>query len=804
MQCAHCTENIPAGVDIRLTGKDQEKAFCCNACKAVYQTIHQHQLTDYYQRRDQSVKPAVSAQDTFWLDNMDSQQWVNTTDDGSASSRLYIEGMHCTACAWLIEHYLLRLSGITHARVHYQHSYLDIRWQGTQYTLADIVQHIAGVGYRAWPFQADIVRERQLAENTALLKRIGISAILMMQIGMFSIALYAGDYLGIAAEHQQLLRTFSLIFSLPLLYFSALPFFVSAFYSVKSRHPDMNISISLAITGLYCSSIYSVVSRSGDIYFDSAAMFCLFVITARYIEKKSRTDMQPSQPVLPTLVTRITGNQQQRCAINTIAVGDMILVHEGDVIPLDGRVISGSSTVSEAFLNGESAPLRKQKGQPVFAGSQNHDGQLQVQVSCLQEQSLLNRINQLSQQAAEEKPRFISITDHIAARFTLIILTLTLATFVVWLNLDSQRAFWVALSVLVVSCPCALSLAAPTALSSVHFRLRKSGIYIRSIRVLETLNHISRVIFDKTGTLTEGRFSISETQLPGELNNAQCLSIAAALEKNSKHPLASAFQQEAIAAADTIQIHPGAGVQGTLQGNDYRMGSPAFCREWHPEAQAPDAQLWIGLCSAKNMLAWFRVNDKIRSNAAPLITRLKQRNLPVTMLSGDSSSAVQQTAQALGIDDYYPACSSEQKLAHLRHWQQNGDITLMLGDGINDAPVLAQSNVSATLFSASNWVKNSADMVLLNENLLDIDHAIQSAQQYRRVLIQNFIWAFTYNIIAIPFAMSGFVTPWMAALGMSLSSVIVVLNSRRLASSPKTTNPDQHNSASQWRYSGAH
>lgn len=781
MRCAHCTESIPANVDISIIEDGQQQYFCCRACLAVYQTIRDFQLSDFYQQRENGIKPLIDGDEHLWFDQQSSAQWIKINDKGQATTRFYIEGMHCTACAWLIEHYLQRLQGVHAARVFYQHSYLDITWQQDALSFADLIQHIANVGYRAWPFQADIIRERQLQENTTLLKRIGISAILMMQIGMFSIGLYAGDYLGISAQHQQLLRVFSMLFSIPLLYYCALPFYVAAFYSLKARQPDMNISIALAITGLYSSSIYSVITRTGDIYFDSAAMFCLFVLTARFIEKKSRTDMQPSQPLLPTLVTKLADQQQSRCSIDSIVIGDVLIIREGDIIPLDGLVTSGSSTVSEAFLSGESAPINKQIGDKIFAGSQNHDGQLQLQVTTLAEQTLLYKINQLSEQAAEEKPRFISITDAIAAYFTLVILSLSTFTAIAWLTIDSSRAFWVALSVVVVSCPCALSLAAPTALSSVHFRLRQLGVYIRSIRVLETINRISTVVFDKTGTLSEGLFRILESQLVADKTEQQCLDIAAALEKNSKHPLATAFYQASIASAEHIDIHPGAGVAGEVNGERYYLGSPHFCQRYHPQQQAPDNRLWIGLCSEEQFLAWFCLQDQLREDAKDLVDKLKQRRLHVQIVSGDSSIAVKQTADALAISDYYAGNSSAQKLAHLRKLQQQGQTVLMLGDGINDAPVLAQSDVSATLFSASNWVKNSADMVLLNDRLLDVDAVLQAAKQYRRILIQNFAWAFSYNIIAIPFAMAGYVTPWMAAIGMSLSSVIVVLNSRRLA-----------------------
>ena len=781
--CHHCGEVIPAGTDIHWQYHGEQQSFCCHACRAISQTIQENRLDDYYLLRDGGQKPADTPVDDIWSQPGMLQRWATINNDNSASISLYIEGMHCTACAWLIEKYLGRQPGVQQASVNFEQSRLDVTWQVQQLPLGELAKKISDIGYLAHPYQSDIVRERQQQENRALLKRIGITGILMMQIGMFSIALYAGDYLGISEQHRQLLRVFSMMFALPLLYYGALPFFSSAFYSLRQRQLNINLSISLAISGLYGSSIYSVFSQRGDIYFDSAAMFCLFILTARYIEKKSRSDLTPPRPLLPALVLRLRDGESRRCAVEDIEPGDTVLVAEGEMIAVDGVVCDGESSVSEAFINGESAAIRKQPGDVVYAGSQNHDGRLTITVSHRPEQSLLHQISRLSQLAAEEKPLFISITDRIAGRFTLIIFSLTALTWLYWQAIDTQRAFWVALSVLVVSCPCALSLAAPAALSSVHYRLRQLGVFIRNSRVLENLNRVNHVVFDKTGTLTAGHYRLQQVVTGPATEKSQALAIATAMERYSRHPLARAFAGDSTLTAEQVQIVANAGIEASVAGERYRIGSPDFLEQWHGQLQLPDTQQqWLVLGSRQQLLAYFSVADALRDEAPAVVQQLKNQNIKTEILSGDSSPAVEEVARALGITQFYKAMSSAGKLAHLKQLQQQGRLTLMIGDGINDAPVLAQSDVSATLLEASDLVKNSADMVLLGNRLDGILAAFDSARRYRRILIQNFVWAFSYNLLAIPFAMAGFVAPWMAAAGMSLSSVIVVLNSRRLAS----------------------
>ncbi len=779
--CFHCTEKLSGNAVIEGIINNETRYFCCPACFAIAQTIHNSGLDDYYCQRES--KPAKTRLYTFeiWDNAKLHQDFIDTdTATNTSTAKLYIEGLHCTSCAWLIEKHLSRQQGITSAQLNFQQQFLTVSWDNTLLTISKIMKAIADIGYTPHPYQTNTVKELQQAESKKLLKQIGITGILMMQIGMFSIGIYAGEFFGISAEYKKLLSMFSLIFSIPLLYFSALPFFTAALIRLKHRKLSIDVSISIAIIGLYGSSVYSVIHQTGEFYFDSIAMFCLFILIARYIEKQSRMSLSLPSALLPVFATKLLNNEQQTVTVNELHINDVILVRQGETIAVDGKVLQGSSSVSEAFLNGEPKPLEKKPGDMIYAGSTNHDGELLVTVTFEPADAFVKKIETLSNQASEEKPQQQSLTDQIAAKFTGTVYLLAIGTFIFWLSHHDQHAFWIALSVLVISCPCALSLAAPTALSTVQNSLRLRGILIQSGGVIEKLNGITHVIFDKTGTLTEGKYSIIDQRITGTVDKQKCLQIATALESTSRHPIAQAFTTKGL-HAESIQIHPNQGIEGLVDDALYRIGKPQFLIEWHNGIAPPDQDdQWIGLCNQQQVLAWFLLNDEPRPDAIELIRFLKSRNLTLEILSGDHSIAVDRIAGQLGINQFRKSCTSADKLNALKAHQSNNQRCLMIGDGVNDAPILSQSDISATLLSACDWVKNSTDIILLDNHLSTIADAFRYAARYKAIVWQNFAWALLYNSITIPFAMAGLVTPYIAAIGMSLSSIVVVINSRQL------------------------
>jgi len=818
--CFHCEQAVVNPGRYTLLVNQEQQQFCCPACLAITETILGSGLAEYYQQRENAAPTPSRGEYALWDNktlqegfvnfiqsnakstekkqhnahtNSNSQPPKQALEASTAQAKLYIEGMHCSACAWLIEKSLEKLEAIISAEVDYAQECLSITWHIDQAPLSQVMQHIDFIGYTPHPYREDQIKQIQKQSERTMLKRLGITGILMMQIGMLSLGLYTGKAWGIDPHYESLLRAFTLLFSIPLLYYSALPFISRAIVNLEHKQLGMDVNIAIAIIGLFISSAYAVIYSTGEIYFDSVAMLCFFILLARFIENKSRMRLRSHTTFLPRIAHKIQGKSLLETPLHELQPGDYIRVQQGEVIPVDGQVLQGQSTVSESLLTGESKPITKQKNDTVLAGSQNHDGVLDVKMLKKSSDSLARNIERFLQRSSKDKPRSVSLSNQISHHFSWIIIGLSLASFAYWFYMDNPDAYWIALSVLVVSCPCALSLAAPTALSAIQSRLRKQGIVIQKPSTIENLIHAQHVIFDKTGTITQGAFSIRQCKNLSNYSEPKLDYFAACLESASRHPISQAFKNTSDIATN-IQVFLHQGVEGSIDDKRYRIGSATFCKHWHPEIQAPildDQQditqsQWIGLCDQENFLCWYLLEDNIRDSADTVIDYLQAKGIEQSLISGDQKNQVQQTANFLGIQNYYYLQSSLDKLKQLQLLQQSGTKVLTIGDGVNDAPVLSQSYVSATFSNACDWVKNTADIIILDHSLLPIKTLFQACEHYRKILKQNFAWAIAYNILAIPFAMAGYVTPWMAALGMSISSLIVVFNSYRLVSSTKS------------------
>ena len=455
-------------------------------------------------------------------------------------------------------------------------------------------------------------------------------------------------------------------------------------------------------------------------------------------------------------------------------------------MPADGRILSGQSSIDESLLTGEYLPLPRQVGDQVTAGTLNVEGPLTVVVEALGNDTRLSAIVRLLERAQAEKPRLAQLADQVAQWFLLIVLVTAAGVGLVWWQLDPDRAFWIVLALLVATCPCALSLATPTALTAATGSLHKLGLLLTRGHVLDGLNQIDTVIFDKTGTLTEGRLTLREIQPLGGDSADHCLGLAAALENRSEHPIARAFGR-APWAAEQVDSHPGLGLEGLVNGQRLRIGQPAFVAALSntPTPAIPgDQGQWLLLGDERAPLAWLVLDDRLRSDAPALIDACRERGWQILLLSGDSSPMVAQVAAELGISDARSGLTPADKLTALQQLHSQGRRVLMLGDGVNDVPVLAAADISVAMGSATDLAKTSADAVLLSNRLDSLVQAFALARRTRRIIVENLAWACLYNGLILPFAALGWVTPIWAALGMSLSSLLVVLNALRLTRTP--------------------
>ncbi|MFC3151145.1 heavy metal translocating P-type ATPase [Litoribrevibacter euphylliae] len=792
--CYHCGESIPENLDITSDIDDQSRAFCCIGCQAVALTISGAGLENYYQFRTEKAEQASDLSDQqekyALYDEPSVQQKFCSYEDNLASATLLIKGITCAACVWLIEKHLERISGIEDVRVNLSTHRATITWDTNTLKLSDLFFAIDAIGYHAEPWKANRAAQEQQKESHTALIRLGIAGIGMMQVMMMANALYFGHYTGIDSSYEAFIRWASLFLTTPVVIYSAFPFFNAAVRDLKTKHLTMDVPVSIAIALAYSASIWATFNGAGEVYFDSVCMFTFFLLLGRYFEMKVRH--QNSQVtndligLMPNSTLVYREGEYRVTPTEQIAVGDKVLVKAGHTIPSDAKVIEGTADIDESALTGEYLPVRKSMGDSVMGGTVCLDHPIEIEITTIGHQNTLNLVVELMNKAESSKPRIARIADTIASRFVAAVLITAVSVWGAWMFIDPEKAFWIALSVLVVTCPCALSLATPTAITAATSSLKRSGLVITSTHVLETLPTTTDVLFDKTGTLTEGKLSIAEVQIPADISEQEALSLASRLEATSEHPIARAFPTTSSSTstnpAQHVEITPGGGLSGELDGTTYYIGHSEFIQNHTNlnEVLLPDEDNWVVLASNTQLIALFKVQDTLRSDAKETLDQLKRENLGVHMLTGDRSQSAKFMAEKLGIEDIHSGLTPQGKLDQLSKLHQEQKHTLMIGDGINDIPVLASAGISIAMNEATDLAKTKSDMILMNGQLSAINKAFKIANHCRKIIKQNLTWALVYNLVALPLAATGYIPPWAAAIGMSASSLVVVLNALRL------------------------
>jgi len=787
--CFHC------GLPVKYTRYQAEllghtQWFCCTGCKLAAMTISDSGLSDFYTYRNQFSENAEGFQQrnpdeySVYDDPEIQSEFVFTTDNVQQFS-LQIEGITCAACVWLIEHSLHQLPDVKNASLNLSTHRLSIESTNPESKISNIFVTIQGLGYGAKPWKPGNHQHLEKTQKDFLI-RIGISGIGMMQVMMNTFAIYLGN---IEPQFESLLRWASLILTLPVFFYAAVPFYRAALRDIKSRHFGMDVPVSIALILAFIPSVWATVTQSGDTYFESVVMFTFFLLVGRYLEFRSRLRLDQSGDGLDDLIPAVAhvfqGSIPNDIPSIKLKTGDIVEVRPGENIPADGIVISGESQINEASLTGEFNPVNIQPGHMVRAGTINTDGLFQLEVTQAGQQSTVSQMLTLLEKAASQRPKIAEIANKGASYFVLMVLFLSFATGIFWLFIEPDKAFWIAVSVLVITCPCALSLATPVSITSSITALRKLGILLTRGEALTELNKVTTVIFDKTGTLTKGEFSLSEMIILCDKTETEILAIASALESRSEHPISAAFNTDTELPLSRVEVRSNKGVLGFDGATEYRIGAIDFCLDQF--YNTPDDRQWIALADATNqkLLAWFQLNDVIRVDADALISKLNNMNLNIQLVTGDPSNEGLRLGKELGIDTVKTGLSAEAKFLYIQQLQQAGESVLMIGDGINDAMALSVANTSIAMASGTELSKNSADFILLNNQLIPVFYCIKIAKKTATIINQNLSWGLIYNIIALPFAMSGVVTPWIAAIGMSFSSLLVVFNAMRLTKTVK-------------------
>lgn len=804
-ECYHCGLPIPPQTHHYVAIDGAERRMCCIGCEAVARAIVANGLTDYYRHRDAMPEPQKEAlpaelEELGLFDHPDFQKsFVQPVGEHEREASLILEGITCAACVWLNEQHVARQPGVSIVEINYATRRARVRWDERQIRLSEILAAVQAIGYRAYPYDAE--RSEQIAhrERRAMLWRVFVAGFGMMQVMMYAFPVYLAGDGDMTPDIERLMRWASLLLTLPVVLYSAAPFFRRALRDVKLRRLGMDVPVALGVGSAFAASVWATLVGGGEVYFDSVTMFVFFLLCGRYLEmvarQKAVRGVEELGKVLPAFAERLPAWPAQageRVPVSQLVPGDVLRVRPGEVVPADGVVIDGRSEANEALLTGESLPVPKLAGSPVTGGSINVSSPLTIRVEQIGDSTRLSAIQRLMERAASEKPRIAQQSDRVAVVFIVALLVLACITGVAWYFVDPGRALWVFVSVLVVACPCALSLATPTALTVATDALARTGVLVTRGHAIETLARANRFVFDKTGTLTYGQMSLEETLPLGDLGESELRAWAAALEQGSEHPIAEGLRRSAEGAAlpvaDKLAAETGSGVSAWLYGDRYWLGRPEFVAERLGMAlprQLPDFAARggsvIALGGRCGWLGLFRLADVPRIEARELTAKLGGEAIPMTVLSGDTPAVVSSIAQQLGIADARGGMTPQGKQAFIASLQREpGVVVAMVGDGVNDAPVLAQAHVSVAMGGGTELARTQADIVLLSENLAGLGRGIDLARRTVRIVRQNLWWSFAYNFTSVPLAMAGLVTPWMAGIGMAGSSLLVVLNALRL------------------------
>ncbi|MBY6185510.1 cadmium-translocating P-type ATPase [Marinobacter hydrocarbonoclasticus] len=788
-RCYHCDEPIPANAPFSATIDGVAQPMCCPGCAAVADAIVAAGLSDYYRYRtekgqQQDIPEALASLVAYDLDEVQ-QEFVAARGD-LKEVLLSVEGISCAACAWLIEKHVAALPGVAHISVNTTTQRAVLRWDATQQKLSDLLLAMTQIGYQAAPFQQDAQEAKDAKESQNFLLRIGLAGLATMQVMMLAVALYTGYFYDLEPEYRDYFRWVSMIFATPVVLYSAQPFYFSAMRALMSLRVNMDVPVSIAILLAYGASCVATAKGTGEVFFESISMFTFFLLLGRFFEQRARRKASENasnlQKLIPATALLIENGEERQVAAKSLKPGQRYRVLPGQRIAVDGVLVLGESGVNESMLTGEQEPVAKAPGAPLYAGTVNLDQTIEVEVTTVGAEQRINTLVRLQEQAAAQKPQIAEFADKVAQYFVPVILVLALVTYLVWHQLAPEDAFWIMLSVLVATCPCALALATPAALTCGTNRMMQQGLLVKSARVLEALPKISHLLFDKTGTLTEGQLNIRQVHhFDSAVSETELLTIAAALESHSSHPVARAFtpHRDLSVHAEAVRNHTGKGLEGSINGVHYRIGQQRFIGTELGESG------WVFLASDDKVLAAFELADKLRPDARATIARLSRQGLSSEMLSGDPNPRALSLAKEVGLETAHYDHSPEQKLARVSQLQSEGHRVAMFGDGINDAPVLAGADVSVAMGSGTDLAKCHADLVLLGDKLGPVVEAIDTARQTNRVIRQNLAISLCYNLLILPLAISGNVPPYLAAAGMSLSSLVVVANSLRLLKKSK-------------------
>jgi len=815
-ECFHCGLPLPAVGTITADIHEEQQLFCCSGCAQVCQIIHDSGLASFYDHAPESrqwSQPEQAPADAIVFDDPDLQaDFVRQRPDGTYQADLLIEGIHCPACVWLIEHTVNNISAVTYSEVNYSRQRLRLRWQPEKMKLSQAIIAIGGVGYRAVPYEEDLEQKANKSRRQDLMFRMAFAGFVFANVMTAAVCLYAGDFFGIEDKFRAIFQWYSMVLTFAGITYSGHTFFVSAWNTLRHGKLNMDVPISIGITASFLwSSVVTISPSTGaenHVYFDSVAMFIFLILVGRFLESSARevagSATRKLLSLLPRSALRLESDgSEQLIPLRSVQQGDLLRIKPGDRIPVDGEVTLGSSEVDEAMISGEALPVSKQTGDHVIGGTLNISGQMQLRATDIGHNSVLSQIVDLVEQAQTSKVQIQRLADRIVPWFVAVVLLLAAITLLFWwLHTGFSFAVMAAVTVLIITCPCALGLATPMAIAIGAGLGGKLGVLIKRSSSLEQLAEVDHVVFDKTGTLTMGRLNVLHAEIMPDISadKTQLWSTVRTMEQASEHTLATAISGFLNDYPLLDELHdfintPGRGVQSTVKQKIWRIGSLGWleANKIHIDtatAKAMHSQELLGrtivvVFDEEQLLAWLTLGDELRPESAAVVQALVNSGKGVSLLTGDRSAAAHAIAAQLlqssgektaikGIDviaEVLPGDKAEQ----IKLLQSQSLSVAMVGDGINDAPALTQANIGIAMGQATDISAQAADLVLLG-GLDRLPVAIRLSAQTMRTIKQNLALSLGYNVLAVPLAMAGMIHPLFAAIAMPASSLLVIGN----------------------------
>ncbi|MEW5423095.1 heavy metal translocating P-type ATPase [Amorphus sp. 3PC139-8] len=727
--------------------------------------------------------------------------------DGRLAMELAVDGIHCAACMTRIEHSLAAVPGVERARVNLSNRRVSVSWRPDETDGSAIVSTLADIGYDARPFVRGQIDDSFRRERNALLRALAVAGFAAMNVMLFSVSIWSGNATDITPETRLLFHWISALIALPAAAYAGQTFYRSAFGALRHGRVNMDVPIALGVILALGLSLYGTITASADTYFESALMLLFFLLLGRVLDHAMRRRTRTFAENLAALradtavVIDSDGTLKER-PVNEVPSGALVRVAPGDRVPVDGVVVEGRSEIDQSLVTGETILQSISVGAPVYAGTLNGEGALTVRVEAAGAGTLLDEVNRLLDRAMTARSRSVALADRVARYYAPFVHAAAFLTFLGWLALGAgvERSLVVAITVLIITCPCALALAVPAVQVTAAGAFFRNRLLLHSGDALERLAGVDTVVFDKTGTLTTPSAQIANlSELPETL-----VAAARALAAGSRHPVSVAISAgpKPSSVASDLRETTGFGVEGLIDGCPSRLGAPAFVGV-EAEAAAlaaryPDATL-VGVRVEGQAPAVLAVQQVLRSDAAQTVAALKGRGFAITILSGDRVPAVGRVAEALGVIDWRAGLKPADKIAALEAMQGEGRRVLMVGDGLNDAPALAAAHVSISPVTAVDVSQAAADVVFLGDRLAPVPMALAIGRRARRLMGENLGFALVYNVFAVPIAVTGHVTPLIAALAMSASSILVTANSLRAQKVPRemqVASPQSSSSAS--------